>query len=179
MAFPRLNMAGFWIALGSFLVLLAAFFVPGGASLAGWTQYAPLSALASAGPGQGLGTDLWLLSIGLFCLGSVVSAINFVTTALKQRAPGMDLMRMPLPCWAWFVTAILSLFAFSVLTAAVIMLLMDRNAGTSFFIPSGLMVSGHAVNRAGGSRGIHRRVAGHGRDLASALSFRAQAGLRL
>ncbi len=151
MAFPQLSMAGFWTTLISFLVLLAAFFVPGGPSGAGWTQYPPLSAIAAAGPGQGLGTDLWLISIGLFCLGTIMSAINFVTTTLKQRAPGMTLMRMPLPCWSWFVTAILSLLAFSVLVAAVIMLLLDRNAGTNFFVPGGLMVSGKQVEHSGGS----------------------------
>src|SRR5258708_11025948 len=151
MAFPWLNMAGFWTTLVSFLVLLAAFFVPGGASLAGWTQYPPLSALAAAGPGQGPGTDLWLVSICLFCLGSVIIAINFVTTTLEQRAPGMDFMRMPLTCWAWFMTAILSLLAFSVLLAALIMLLCDRNAGTSFFVPGGLVLSGKAVDHSGGS----------------------------
>jgi len=152
MSFPWLNMVGFWTTMLSFLVLMAAFFVPGGASVAGWTQYAPLSVLASAGPGQGVGTDLWLVSIGLFCLASVISAINFITTTLKQRTLGMKFMRMPLTCWAWFVTAILSLLAFSVLTAAVIMLLMDRNAGTSFFVPGGLMVSGKAVvDHSGGS----------------------------
>src|SRR5262249_3160125 len=70
MAFPRLSLFGFWIALLSFLVLLAAFFVPGGPSGAGWTQYPPLSALAVAGPGQALGTDLWLVSIGLFCVAT-------------------------------------------------------------------------------------------------------------
>src|SRR5262245_32189971 len=115
MALPKLSLAGFWITLAALVVLLAAFFVPGGASLAGWTQYAPLSALADAGPGQGRGTDLWLVSIGLFCLGSVISAINFVTTTLKRRVPGMSFMRMPLTAWAWFVTAILSLLAFSIL----------------------------------------------------------------
>lgn len=151
MAFPRLSMASFWITLAGLFVLLAAFFVPGGASLAGWTQYAPLSALADAGPGQGRGTDLWLVSIGLFCLGSVVSAINFVITTLKQRAPGMGFMRMPLTAWAWFVTAILSLLAFSVLLVALIMLLCDRTAGTNFFVPGGLVVSGKAVARSGGS----------------------------
>jgi cytochrome c oxidase subunit 1 len=151
MAFPRLNMAGFWITLLSFLVLLAAFFVPGGASLAGWTQYSPLSAIASAGPGQGLGTDLWLLSIALFCLASILSAINFITTTLKLRGRGMTLMRMPLTCWTWFVTAILTLLAFSVLLSAAIMLLLDRNAGTSFFVPSGLVVTGSPVEHAGGS----------------------------
>jgi len=151
MAFPRLNMAGFWITLFAFLVLMAAFFVPGGASLAGWTQYPPLSAVASAGPGQGRGTDLWLLSIGLFCLASVLGAINFITTTLKLRAPGMTLMRMPLTCWTWFVTAILTVLAFSVLLAAAIMLLLDRNAGTSFFVPAGLVISGAAVDHHGGS----------------------------
>jgi cytochrome c oxidase subunit 1 len=151
MAFPRLNLAGFWITLFSFLVLMAAFFVPGGASLAGWTQYPPLSAIASAGPGQGRGTDLWLSSIGLFCLASILGAINFITTTLKLRARGMTLMRMPLTCWTWFVTAILTLLAFSVLLAAAIMLLLDRNAGTSFFVPSGLVVSGAAVDRHDGS----------------------------
>jgi cytochrome c oxidase subunit 1 len=150
MAFPRLNATGFWTALLSFLVLMAAFFVPGGASGAGWTQYPPLSALASAGPGQGMGTDLWLVSIGLFCLSSVMSAIGFVATTLRHRAPGMTWMRMPLTCWAWFVTAILILLAFSILLAALTMLMLDRHAGTSFFVPGGLLVSGKAVQHSGG-----------------------------
>lgn len=150
MAFPRLNMLGFWITLTAFLVLIAAFFVPGGASLAGWTQYAPLSALNSSGPGQGLGTDLWLASIGLFCVASVLSAINFITTTIKLRASGMSWLRMPLTCWTWFVAAILSLLAFSVLLGAVILLLLDRNAGTSFFVPSGLVLNGEPVDHSGG-----------------------------
>lgn len=145
MAFPWLNLMGFWTTLVSFLVLISAFFVPGGASVAGWTQYPPLSAIAAAGPGQGVGTDLWLVSIGLFCIGTVMSAINFVTTTVKQRAPGMRWLRMPLPCWTWFVTAILSLLAFSILLAALLLLLLDRNAGTNFFVPGGLIISGQAV----------------------------------
>ena len=151
MAFPRLNMLGFWITLLALLVLLAAFFVPGGASLAGWTQYAPLSAIPAAGPGQGMGTDLWLSSIGLFSIASVLSAINFITTTIKLRARGMHWMRMPLPCWTWFVAACLSLLAFSILLGAVILLLLDRNAGTSVFVPGGLIVSGQPVGRNGGS----------------------------
>jgi len=151
MSFPRLNASGFWITLLSFLVLIAAFFVPGGAPGAGWTQYPPLSAIAASGPGQYLGTDLWLVSIGLFCLAAVTGSINFITTTLKLRAPGMSLMRMPLTCWTWFVTAILSLLAFSVLAAAVLLLLLDRNAGTDFFVPAGLIVSGAAVHHTGGS----------------------------
>jgi cytochrome c oxidase subunit I len=150
MAFPRLNMLGFWITLTAFLTLISAFFSPGGASLAGWTQYAPLSAVPSAGPGQGLGTDLWLVGIGLFCVSSVLSAINFITTTIKLRAKGMNWMRMPLPCWTWFVAAILSLPAFSILLGAVILLLLDRNAGTSFFEPSNLLVGGRAIAHQGG-----------------------------
>jgi len=151
MAFPRLNLAGFWTALTSFLVLLAAFIVPGGPSSAGWTQYVPLSALAAAGPGQTLGTDFWLASIGLFCLATIMSSINFVITTVKRCAPGMTLMRMLLTCWAWFVTAILSLLAFSVLIAAATMLLLDRHVGTNFFVPGGLLVSGKPVEHSGGS----------------------------
>jgi cytochrome c oxidase subunit I len=151
MAFPRLTAAGFWTALVSFFVLMAAFFVPGGASGAGWTQYPPLSALASAGPGQGLGTDLWLVSIGLFCLSSLMSAVGFVATTTRHRAPGMTWLRMPLTCWSWFVTAILILLAFGILLAAVVLLMLDRHAGTSFFIPGGLLVSGKATKHIGGS----------------------------
>jgi cytochrome c oxidase subunit I len=150
-AVPWLNMAGFWTTLVSFVVLLAALFAPGGASIAGWTQYAPLSAIASAGPGQGLGTDLWLVSIGLFCLGALMSAVSLIATTLTRRTSGMTWMRMPLPCWAWFVTAILVLLAFSVLLIAAGMLLCDRHAGTSFFVPAGLVVGGKAVLHSGGS----------------------------
>jgi cytochrome c oxidase subunit 1 len=150
MAFPRLNAAGFWTALLSFLILMSTFFVPGGPSGAGWTQYPPLSALASAGPGQGLGTDLWLISIGLFCLSSLMSAISFLVTTLKYRAPGMPWMRMPLTCWTWFVTSVLILLAFSILLAALTMLMLDRHAGTSFFLPGGLMVSGKPIGHSGG-----------------------------
>jgi len=149
--FPRLNRAGFWITLLAFLILVSAFFVPGGGSLAGWTQYAPLSALPATGPGQGTGTDLWLLSIALFSVGSVMSAVNFIATTLAKRAPGMRLMRMPLTCWAWFVTAILILLAFGILFVAAAMLLSDRHAGTSFFVPGGLLVNGKPVDHNGGS----------------------------
>ena len=150
MAFPRLTAFGFWSTVISFLVLIAAFFVPGGPSIAGWTQYAPLSALAAAGPGQGAGTDLWIASIGLFCLGSVLGAINFIVTTFRQRAPGMTFMRMPLTCWAWFVTAWLIVPAFLILLAATAMLLCDRHLGTSFFVPAGLVISGRTVGHNGG-----------------------------
>src|SRR5689334_17396975 len=151
MAFPVLNMLSFWVTFLGYLVILSAFFVTGGAPLHGWTGYPPLSALPSAGPGQGLGADLWVISIGLFCLGALMSALNFITTTLDMRAKGMTLMRMPLTCWAWFITAILGLLAFGVLLAAGILLLMDRNMGTSFFVPGGLIVSGIPIKHNGGS----------------------------
>ena len=146
MAFPTLNMLSFWTTFIAFAVMIAAFFVEGGAPLHGWTGYAPLSAIQGAGPGEGLGADLWIASIAIFCAASLMGALNFITTVLDMRAKGMTLMRMPLTCWAWFITAILGLLAFGVLLAAGILLLMDRNLGTSFFVPGGLVVSGNAVS---------------------------------
>src|SRR5438093_7895847 len=150
MAFPVLNMLSFWTTFLGFLVLVAAFFVTGGAPLHGWTGYAPLSALPSAGPGEGLGADLWIISIAIFCIGALMGALNFITTTLDMRAKGMTLMRMPLTCWAWFVTAILGLLAFGVLLSAGILLLMDRNLGTSFFVPL-VTVNGVLTGHKGGS----------------------------
>jgi cytochrome c oxidase subunit 1 len=150
MAFPVLNMLSFWTTFLGFLVLLAAFFVTGGAPLHGWTGYAPLSALQSAGPGEGLGADLWIISIAIFCIGALMGALNFITTTLDMRAKGMTMMRMPLTCWAWFITAILGLLAFGVLLSAGILLLMDRNLGTSFFVPL-VTVNGQLTGHKGGS----------------------------
>ncbi len=151
MAFPVLNMLSFWTTFVAFCVMVAAFFMEGGAPLHGWTGYAPLSALQSAGPGEGLGADLWIISIALFCAASLMGALNFITTTLDLRAKGMTLMRLPLTCWTWFVTAMLGLLAFGVLLAAGILLLLDRNVGTSFFVPGGLVLSGNLVKHNGGS----------------------------
>ena len=148
MAFPTLNMLSFWTTFVAFVVLLAAFFV--GAPIHGWTGYAPLSAVPSAGPGEGLGADLWITSIAIFCAASLMGALNFITTVLDLRAKGMSMMRMPLTCWAWFITAILGLLAFGVLLAAGILLLMDRNLGTSFFVPGGLVFTGQTAVPPGG-----------------------------
>ena len=151
MAFPVLNMLSFWTTFVAWVIMLAAFFVTGGAPLSGWTQYPPLSAVPSAGPGQQLGMDLWIASIAIFCIGSLLGALNFIVTTLDLRAKGMSLMRMPLTCWSWFVTAILGLLAFGVLLAAGVLLLMDRNMGTSFFVPGGLHSSGVPLKHSGGS----------------------------
>jgi len=150
MAFPVLNMLSFWTTFVAFVVMIAAFFVTGGAPLHGWTGYAPLSALQNAGPGEQLGADLWITSIAIFCLASLMGALNFITTTLDLRAKGMTLMRMPLTVWAWFITAILGFLAFGVLLSAGILLLLDRNLGTSFYVPL-VVVNGQVMGHKGGS----------------------------
>ena len=152
MAFPVLNMLSFWTTFLSLVVLMAAFFVTGGAPLGGWTVYTPLSAVGQiAGPGQGLGMTMWVLAIAIFCGASLMGAINFIATTLDLRARGLSLMRMPLTVWSWFITAAISLLAFGVLLAAGILLLLDRTAGTSFFIPGNLVFTEKVISHKGGS----------------------------
>ena len=146
MAFPVLNMLSFWTTFVSLVVMVAAFFVTGGAPIGGWTSYPPLSALGEmAGPGQGAGETLWIVGLAIFCGASLMGALNFITTLIDLRTKGMTLGRLPLTCWTWFVTAILGLLAFGVLLAACILLLLDRLAGTSFFIPGGLVITDQVV----------------------------------
>ncbi len=151
MAFPRLNAAAFWLTALALLVLLAAFFVPQGAPISGWTSYPPLSAVASAGPGEGAGMDLWLASIAIFCLASWLGAVNMLVTILGERRAGMTWSRLPMTVWAWLVTSILTLLVFSVLLAAIILLFSDRHFGSSFFVPRGDLVNGHIVGHGDGS----------------------------
>ncbi len=152
MAFPRLNMLSFWVTFVGLIVLLSTFFITDGPPISGWTAYPPLSAVGSAaGPGQGLGQTLWVVSIAIFCVGSLLSALNFIATTLDLRARGMSLMRLPLTCWAWFITAVLALLSFAVLFAAGVLLLLDRVGGTSFFVPGGLIVSDKLIPHTGGS----------------------------
>jgi cytochrome c oxidase subunit I len=156
MAFPLLNMLSFWLTFVSLLVLLTAFFVAAPnviGPIAGWTMYPPLSAVGEiAGPGQGTGVVLWLLSIAIFCVASLLGSINFITTMLKLRAPGMTPLRLPLTCWAWFTTACIALLSFPVLLAAGLLLLSDHLIGTHFFVPASEYVSGQLMTAdAGGS----------------------------
>jgi cytochrome c oxidase subunit 1 len=151
MAFPFLNMLSYWIALLAALVILASFFVQGGAAAAGWTAYPPLSAIAGAMPGSAFGQTLWLLSMALFIASFTMSGLNIVATIFSLRAPGMSMMRMPLTVWSYFISAIMGLLAFPPLTAAAIMLLFDRHFGTSFFLPSGMFIAGRALPNEGGS----------------------------
>ncbi len=152
MAFPRLNMLSFWVTFVGLVVLLSTFFIADGPPISGWTAYPPLSAVgSSAGPGQGLGQTLWVVSIAIFCVGSLLGALNFIATTLDLRTRGMSLLRLPLTCWAWFITAVLALLSFAVLFAAGVLLLLDRLGGTSFFVPGGLIVSDKIIQHSGGS----------------------------
>ena len=152
MPFPRLNMLSFWITFLAFCVSIAAFFVPQGPPLSGWTAYAPLSALGQVtGPGEGIGQVLWAVSIAIFCVGQLLGSLNFISATLDLRCKDMSLMRMPLTVWAWFITAFMTLTAFAVLLPACILLILDHVAGTSFFIPSNLMVNDQLQPRGGGS----------------------------
>jgi cytochrome c oxidase subunit I len=152
MAFPRFNMMSFWVTFAAFVVMMAAFFVSDGPPISGWTAYAPLSAVGGdAGPGLALGQTLWAISIAIFCIASLLGALNFIATTLDLRTKGMSLSRMPASSWAWFVTAVISLLAFAVLLPACILLILDRVAGTSFFIPAGLILSDKLQPHSGGS----------------------------
>ncbi len=152
MAFPRFNMMSFWVTFVGFLVLVAAFFVGDGPPLAGWTAYAPLSAMGKiTGPGEGTGQTLWAISIAIFCVGQLLGSLNFISTTLDLRTKGMTLMRMPISTWAWFITSCIGLLAFAVLLPACILLILDRVAGTSFFVPGGLVVNDQLQPHSGGS----------------------------
>lgn len=154
MAFPKLNMISYWFMWPAFILMLASFFVEGGAAAAGWTSYPPLSVQQSAAPGSGMGQTLWLLSITFVGFSSMSGSVNYITTIVMMRSPGMTMMRMPLTVWALFITAILQAFALPVLTAAGFMQLLDRAVGSVFFTPvigaEGYMVNGVDVVVGGG-----------------------------
>jgi cytochrome c oxidase subunit I len=145
MAFPRLNMASYWVFFLGCVVMFVSFFIPGGPAQSGWTSYSPLATIVPTD-----GQTYWLIGMVLLITSSLLGAVNFLATIINLRAPGMTWMRLPFFVWAQFVTGFLLLLAFPPLEAAGIMQLMDKIAGTSFFLPTGLMVSGKPVDIAGG-----------------------------
>ncbi len=144
MTFPKINMASYWAFLLGGIIMLASFFVPGGAANSGWTSYAPLAVIATTGQ------TMWILGMVCLITSSLLGAVNFITTIIQLRAKGLTFMRLPFFVWAQFVTAFLLLLAFPPLEAAGVLQLMDRVAGTSFFMPSGLVVSGQPLDISGG-----------------------------
>ena len=141
MAFPFLNGLSYWTFAVGCVVILSSFFVESGAAAAGWTSYPPLSALEHAVPGSGMGQTLWILGMVFFIASFTMGGLNFLTTILNMRTRGLGLMRMPLTMWAMFLVAILGLLSFPALVAGCLLLVFDRHFGTSFYLPSGLVLT--------------------------------------
>ncbi len=150
MASGFINMLSYWFFFASSVVMLASLFVENGPAAAGWTIYPPLSALPQAVPGSGLGMTLWLVSMSLFIVSSLLGALNYIVTVLNLRTKGMSMTRLPLTIWAFFVTAILGVLSFPVLFSAALLLIFDRSFGTSFYL-SDIMVAGELLTNQGGS----------------------------
>jgi len=136
MAFPALNELSYWLFALSGVIMMASFWVPGGAPGTGWTAYAPLSSVAAYNQTP-LGQTLWCTALFINGLSSLTGAVNYITTVITMRAPGMTMFRMPLPVWAIFLTAILLILAIPVLSAAAALIIFDLNLGTSFYRPAG------------------------------------------
>ncbi len=145
MAFPKLNMMSYWVYFVGGVVMLLSFLCPGGAAQSGWTSYPPLSVIASQGQ------TVWLIGMIFLITSSLLGSINIIVTILHLRADGLSMFRLPFFVWAQLVTSFLLLLAFPPLEAAGVLQLMDRIAGTSFFMPTGLVVSGKVLETAGGN----------------------------
>ena len=150
MAFPTLNMLSYWFMWPAFIFIGLSFFSDGHGAAAGWTSYPPLSARTAAAPGSGMAQTLWLLGVTFVGISSMMGSVNYMTTIIQMRAPGMTMFRLPLTIWGMFITAVLQAFALPVLTAASVMLIMDRTLGTGFFLNEGNMVNNSAMASGGG-----------------------------
>jgi cytochrome c oxidase subunit 1 len=150
MASGFLNMLSFWFFLASSVVMLFSVFIESGPASGGWTVYPPLSALPQAMPGSGLGMTLWLVSMSLFIVSSLLGSLNYIVTIINMRTKGMSMTRLPLTIWAFLVTAILGVLSFPVLFAAALLLIFDRSFGTSFYL-SDIYIGGQALEYNGGS----------------------------
>ncbi|MBE7503156.1 MAG: cbb3-type cytochrome c oxidase subunit I [Verrucomicrobiales bacterium] len=149
MAFPKLNMASYWVYFLGGVVMLISFFIPGGAAKSGWTSYSPLATITDAAYVIN-GQSLWLIGMVLLITSSLLGSVNIITTIIQLRAEGMGWLRLPFLVWAQLVTAFLLLLAFPPLEAAGIMQLVDNLFGSSFFLPTGLVVGGQPLDVSGG-----------------------------
>ncbi|TDI35638.1 MAG: cytochrome C oxidase subunit I [Acidobacteria bacterium] len=144
MAFPKLNMISYWCLFLGGVIMLGSFFLPGGAAQSGWTSYPPLADIAPSGQ------TAWLFGMIFLITSSLLGSMNFIVTTIQLRVKGLSFFRLPFFVWAQFVTSFLLLLAFPPLEAAGVLQLMDRLAGTSFFLPTGLVVSGEILQVSGG-----------------------------
>jgi len=150
MASPFLNMLSYWFFFIASVIMFSSLFVHTGPAAGGWTVYPPLSALHQASKGSAIGMDLWLVSMAMFIVSSLLGGLNYISTILNMRTKGMSMTRMPLTMWAILFTAILGVLSFPVLLSGAILLLFDRNLGTSFYL-SDIYVAGQILPNEGGS----------------------------
>jgi cytochrome c oxidase subunit I len=150
MASPFLNMLSYWFFFMASVVMISSLFISTGPAAGGWTVYPPLSALHDASLGSQLGMDLWIVAMALFVISSLLGGLNYISTILNMRTKGMSMTRLPLTIWALFFTAILGVLSFPVLLSGLILLLFDRNLGTSFYL-SDIVVNGQVLPNEGGS----------------------------
>jgi len=150
MASGFMNLLSYWFFFISSCIMIASLFVEGGPAAGGWTIYPPLSALPQAMPGSGMGMTLWITSMTLFVVSSLIGSLNYIVTVFNLRTKGMTMTRLPLTIWAFLITAVLGVLSFPVLFSAVLLLLFDRSFGTSFYL-SDIYISGGALEVAGGS----------------------------
>jgi cytochrome c oxidase subunit 1 len=157
MASGFMNMLSYWFFFISSMLMLVSLFVESGPAMAGWTIYPPLSALPQAVSGSGMGMTLWLFSMAIFIASSLIGSLNYIVTVINLRTKGMSMTRMPLTIWAFFVTAILGVLSFPVLLSAALLLIMDRLAGTSFYL-SDIIVGGEMLANHGGSPILYQHL---------------------
>lgn len=157
MASPFMNMLSYWFFFLASVVMLSSLFIQTGPASGGWTMYPPLSALGQANIGSKLGADLWIVSMALFVVSSLLGGLNYIATILNMRTKGMSMTRMPLTMWALFFTAILGVLSFPVLLSGFILLLFDRNLGTSFYL-SDIYVAGQILPNEGGSAILYQHL---------------------
>jgi cytochrome c oxidase subunit 1 len=150
MASGFLNMLSYWFFFLSSVIMIASLFITDGPASGGWTIYPPLSALPEAMPGSKLGMTMWLISMTLFIVSSLLGGINYIVTIINLRTKGMKMTRMPLTMWAILITAILGVLSFPVLVSAVVLLICDRSLGTSFYL-SDIYIGGRPLDNVGGS----------------------------
>ncbi|MBY0426235.1 MAG: cbb3-type cytochrome c oxidase subunit I, partial [Cytophagales bacterium] len=150
MASGFLNMLSYWFFFTSSVIMFISIFTATGPAAGGWVIYPPLSALPQAISGSGIGMTLWLCSMAIFIVSSLLGSINYVSTIINMRTKGMTFDRMPLSIWAFFLTAIIGILSFPVLFSAALLLIFDRSFGTSFFL-SEIYIGGEALHNMGGS----------------------------
>ncbi len=157
MASPFLNMLSYWFFFLASVVMFFSLFLSTGPFAGGWVAYPPLSALPQASSGSGAGMTLWLISLVFFVVSVLLGGINYITTVLNLRTKGMNMWRLPLTIWSFFITAIIGLLSFPVVAAGFFLLMFDRMLGTSFYLNE-IFINGQALDRVGGSPVLYQHL---------------------